>query len=296
MVNYSLDRLAKELVEEIQNELNRAGIMHRIFFRCKDPGSINLKMEKKGYDGIGSFLRDLIGIRINVYFVDDIHIVSQRLLSLFIKRDESIDIINQTEFKPTRINYVFELPQQHKREFAETITDTRIDCTFELQLRTVLSEGWHEVEHDLRYKQQDHWENHGDLGRILNGVLASLETNDWSMLSLLDKLSYRHYRARNWDAMIRTKLRLRLDSTSVLDERIVSLFEQQTELAKSIFKLDRSLLLKDLFESDIKFPLIINNVVFFINARYFGDITLYEYVPEPMRRVFNQISQTEFIS
>ncbi len=284
-----LERVAKNLVEEISAEISRAGIMHRIFYRCKSKSSIDLKMKIKGYDGYSTFLRDMIGVRINLYFVDDLPIVSQRMLTRYKKKDEAVDKISQTEFKPTRINYVFELPEVYKAEFIESVNDTRIDNTFELQLRTVLSEGWHEVEHDLRYKHIDHWDSHDDLGRVLNGILASLETNDWTMLSLLDTLSHRHYKSGNWDAMLRTKLRMRLDSSVHLTSDIENLFQKDRNLAKSIFKLNRNKLLNHLLDSQVKFPLTVNNLVYFLNACYLQCDLINELVPEVMRNTFNQI-------
>ncbi|MBK7959276.1 MAG: hypothetical protein IPK03_14995 [Bacteroidetes bacterium] len=32
------------------------------------------------------------------------------------------------------------------------VNNSLVDSTFEVQLRTILSEGWHEIDHDLRYK------------------------------------------------------------------------------------------------------------------------------------------------
>lgn len=289
-----LERIAKNLVDEISEEINRAGIMHRIFYRCKSKSSIDLKMQVKKYDGYSTFLRDMIGVRINLYFVDDLQIVSNRMLSHYKKKDEAVDKISQTEFKPTRINYVFQIPEEYKDEFNESVNDNRIDDTFELQLRTVLSEGWHEVEHDLRYKHIDHWDNHDDLGRVLNGILASLETNDWTMLSLLDTLSYRHYKSGNWDAMLRTKLRMRLDSNVHLTPDIEHLLQKDRDLAKRIFKLNRKTLLKDLLESQVKFPLTVNNLVYFLNARYIRSNSISDLVPEVMRNTFSQIKICDF--
>ncbi len=288
MIN--LERIAKHLVEEISIEISKAGIMHRIFHRCKSESSINLKMGNKQYDGINTYLRDLIGLRINLYFVDDLQIVSNKMLSRYIKKDEAIDKKSQTEFKPTRINYVFQIPAAYKVEFKESVKDNRIDDTFELQLRTVLSEGWHEVEHDLRYKHTEHWKSHDDLGRVLNGILASLETNDWSILALFDTLSHRHYKAKNWDAMLRTKLRMRIDSSVPLSLEIANLFQKEHDLVKKVFKFNRNTLLNDLLDNQAAFPLTINNIIYFLNARYFNNNLISDLIPIVMRSTFEQIS------
>jgi putative GTP pyrophosphokinase len=286
MVNYNLERIAKDILTELEADLQRVGIMHRIFFRCKSYDSISTKIQKKGYDGVNSFLRDIIGLRINVYFVDDLVIVGKIVKHRFKKMEEEIDQNNETEFKPSRINYVFRIPEKYEREFREIVSDSRIDCTFELQLRTVLSEGWHEVEHDLRYKQKSHWVDHQDLSRVFNGILASLETNDWSVLSMLEKLTYRHYKDENWDAMIRTKVRLRIKNEFPLREQIISILNANRDLAKRIFRLDRALLLDDLYTVNVKFPLTIDNMIFFINSKYIGNEELNRLVPDPLKVTF----------
>jgi putative GTP pyrophosphokinase len=290
MVSYNLDRIAKDILVELESDLERVGIMHRIFFRCKSPDSIAHKINKKSYDGEITFLRDLIGLRINVYFVDDLAIVGKIVKRRFEKMEEEIDQNSETEFRPVRINYVFKLPDNYEKEFKEVVTDKRIDCSFELQLRTVLSEGWHEVEHDLRYKQKDHWVDHQDLSRVFNGILASLETNDWSVLSMLDKLAYRHYKIRNWDAMVRTKVRLRTKNEHPLSEKIVDILNSNSDAAKKIYRLDRATLLDDLFSSDIRFPLTVDNLVYFINAKYVGSAELSEITPEPLKYSFSQLA------
>ncbi|WP_202796549.1 hypothetical protein, partial [Thermophagus xiamenensis] len=63
-----------------------------------------------------------------------------------------------------------------------------IDNTFEVQLRTILSEGWHEVDHSLRYKCKDDWKDYPDQERLLNGIYAALETNDSTLKSLFREI------------------------------------------------------------------------------------------------------------
>lgn len=35
-----------------------------------------------------------------------------------------------------------------------------IDDTFEIQIKTMFFEGWHEIEHDMRYKGEELWKNY----------------------------------------------------------------------------------------------------------------------------------------
>lgn len=100
------------------------------------------------------------------------------------------------KFKPLRINYVCELPDKIERLFDDKIWAYPIDKSFEIQIRTIFSEGWHEIEHDFRYKCQEEWGKNDDLSRTLNGILATLDNCDWAIASLFSQMAYRHYKAK----------------------------------------------------------------------------------------------------
>ena len=279
----SLDRMARNITSIIEDELTRVGIFNRIFYRCKKSSSIEEKMEKKLYDGKEKFLRDVIGVRITFYFADDLDVVYKYIKNKYSKYfvEESIDSKETTVFKPLRLNIVFRLPEPYLKEFKETIHDQRIDSTYELQLRTVLSEGWHEVDHDLRYKNSENWVNQNDLSRMFNGILASLETNDWSIISLFDTLSYRHYKNKNIEAMIRAKFRLRFQGNKVKTEELFNLITKNN-LDKELFKFDRELFLYDLANRGLRFPLTIENVLFYLNHFYFKNNSISNITPKEL--------------
>lgn len=87
---------------------------------------------------------------------------------------------NTDQFTVNRHNLVFKVPDVYSNEIGIAIRNRPIDTTFELQLRSILSEGWHEVDHDLRYKSKSNWINQGDLSRALNGIMATLETRGFN--------------------------------------------------------------------------------------------------------------------
>ncbi len=112
-----------------------------------------------------------------------------------------------------------------------------LDITFEVQLRSVLSEGWHEVEHDLRYKNKDHWQDHDDLSRALNGVVATLQTSEWCMGKIFDELSYRHYKNKNWAGMVSSLLKIRMKGS--ISKELIKALNDDSNIAKQILKVDR---------------------------------------------------------
>lgn len=174
-MKYPVEVVSQEIQTQLVETLNQMGIMYRIFGRVKDHVSLKSKLERDAEYGVTKYLQDLIGIRIVLYFADDIKIVHEVIGRVFEERqkDQSIDSMNETTFKPVRYNLVYDVPPEKDYELSPEIAH-KVDKTFELQIRTVLSEGWHEVEHDLRFKYQDDWTPFPIESRMFNGVYASL--------------------------------------------------------------------------------------------------------------------------
>ena len=57
----------------------------------------------------------------------------------------------------------------------------------------------------MRYKHKEEWDQHYELSRELNGIYATLEICDRSMVNLLERLAYRNYKSMQIEAMIRNK-------------------------------------------------------------------------------------------
>jgi putative GTP pyrophosphokinase len=295
--NIDLDRIAKHLLDNIESKVQKAGIFYRIFHRCKTSNSLKSKLCIKDENGLDKYtlnsklIQDVIGIRLNLYFMDDLTLVTsflkKSLQEYFL--DETIDYNHATEFKPTRINLVFKLPKDYMQEFREIIKDKRIDSTYELQIRTIFSEGWHEVEHDLRYKCKKDWENHHDLSRTFNGMLAALETHEWGMLQMFERLAFEQYKRDELNAMLRNKLRIRIHSFPI-DNNLQSLFDNNKVLLKKIFKVDRQEVIFLLLKCENNFPKTITNIIYLINFFIIKDEDLLAKTPEILISKFNQIN------
>lgn len=278
-----LERISKKISSKIEDELNNLNLFFRVFHRYKSSESLIKKLDKKEKDGEEKYnsvkkIQDVIGQRINLYFADDIEIVKGLFKEKFVFVDETIDRNATTEFKPTRINLIFKIPKEYKKEFRELIKNEKVDDTFELQLRTVLSEGWHEVDHDLRYKCSKDWDKHDELSRMFNGILASLETNDWSMLQLFNELSFRHYKNNNLEAMLRTKFRIRLNEKKLNDSLIEII--KNDGLQRALYKLERSDFLNSLKEKPFIIPMNIENLIFILNIYFLKNEAIFKITPE----------------
>ena len=282
-MNLGLDRLARKISSKIEDELQRSGIFFRIFARAKTAESIEKKLISRDYKNSdeNKKMQDLIGIRITMYFDDDLPIVYQAIKKRFNFIDETIDEQCVNKFEPNRVNLIFKMTDEDAKEaFDLAISEYKyIDSTYEVQLRTVLSEGWHEVEHDLRYKCKNDWVNHSDISHIFNGVYASLVTSDWTIMAIFEKLAYRHFKNNNWSAMLRNKFRLRFKEAE-LDERVVEILRTDNKLSKEIFKTDRTLILTRIFNDGIRIPLTLTNLIHIINAYCIQDSRIINIAPD----------------
>ncbi len=270
-----LQLIEKDICSKICERLDKVGLLYRIFSRVKDFNSIREKIYRKKIEGKpysidGKKMQDILGIRIVTYFHDDVAVVKEIISDIFKYVDEEIDVIEPTVFKPKRTNIVCGFDEKHKETFDEIVKVTNnellqlCDHTFELQLRTILSEGWHEIDHSLRYKSKEEWFNHSEKERLLNGIYANLEVNDLAMKSLFSELAYQHFKEKNWEAMLRNKYRLKFQSL-VLNDELKQILNENPNIAKQLLKADRINVINKLSKVEISFPINFNNIVYFIN-------------------------------
>lgn len=252
-----LTELCGHLKDAVQEILHSGGLYFRIFSRVKSADSIARKIQKGQYgtEQNPKKIQDLVGLRIVLYYYDDLSICREILENTFQLIDGwSRSKYSSNEFKATKINGVFRFPEEYFKLYKREAWDLPIDTTFEVQFRTVFFEGWHEIEHDMRYKSllpdDEFWKGSEELSRVLNCILANLELSDWSLVQLFDQLSYNHYKNANWELMLKSKYRIRMDESSSLDPRILNLFDENREVAKQFFKAERISLIKELLKLD----------------------------------------------
>lgn len=252
-----LTELCEHLKDAVREILNSCGMYFRIFSRVKTASSIAEKINrgKYGTKENPKKLQDLVGLRVVLYYYDDLSICRDIMESTFQMIDDwSRPKYNADEFKATKINGVFRFPEEYFNLYKKELWSLPIDTTFEIQFRTVFFEGWHEIEHDMRYKSllsdDEFWKGSEELSRILNCILANLELSDWSLVQLFDQLSYNHYKSENWELMLKSKYRIKMSDNETLDSRIVNVFDHDKEVAKQFFKGSRKDLIKELLKLD----------------------------------------------
>lgn len=260
--------IAEDMRREIEDLLSSVGILFRVFARGKDDASLDFKLNRApGEYQIGKkLIQDTIGIRVALYFQDDISIVKSILGSKFECdiNSSAIDKLSNDKFSVKRYNLIYRLSSEAKDNFIRIRGEKPLDTTFEVQLRSVLSEGWHEVEHDLRYKAKKNWNGHDDLNRVLNGIVATLENSEWNMGKVFEELAYRHYKEKNWQGMLPSILRMRLKGE--ITPPIINALNSDQKIAKDLLRIDRSNLLIFLSRAKPKLPVTIDNVILFWNT------------------------------
>lgn len=264
------DKILYEIVKNLEETLSKCGLMYHIFYRTKSERSVRskLKIKEIEYREKGKKMQDLLALRITLYFTDDVDMVHNHLKSLNSFVDESVDEAEVDRFCPKRLNLVMRVPESMKKDMSVAIKESGytdlVDDTYEIQIRTILSEGWHEVEHDFRYKCKGDWKEYPEDSRLLNGVYATLESSEWSMLTLFDKLSYKQYKKKSWDSMLRNKMRVRFADKG-LSKETKDFLTQNPETAKNIFRARRSKVLERIMNSTFSYPLTYDTVLHLIN-------------------------------
>ena len=277
-----IQSIAKSLTDDISGKLSGSGIMFRIFSRVKTVNSIRHKVEVK-YAGRKSApkIQDTIGIRIVLYFQDDVDV-----LSLFFGTGDivkkSIDEYYSSTFRPQRLNLTKRIPEHMREDFRNSLPEEFrdiIDDTYEIQIRTVFSEGWHEVEHDLRYKCQEDWNGCESYSRVLNGIIATLETAEWNMKSLFTDMARQNFLHGNYTAMIRNKMHLRIQGNG-LSESLHEFLRNNKDIAEGVMNADRLIITYTLLTHSGNMELTYDNLLFLINRIEMMDPSLRALEPE----------------
>lgn len=213
-------------------------------------------------------MQDLLALRITLYFTDDVEIVHNYLRSQSNFDSESVDEAEVDKFCPKRLNLVMRVPDKLQQDMnaarKESDYEDLIDDTYEVQIRTILSEGWHEVEHDLRYKCKEEWDEFKEESRLLNGIYATLESSEWSMLTLFDRLSYSQYKNKAWSSMLRNKMRVRFADKG-LSEDLCNYLLDNNDTAKLLYRANRTKILKLIMDKNFSYPLTYDTVLHLIN-------------------------------
>lgn len=271
-----------EIRTNIENQLNKCGIFYRVFSRRKSATSLEHKLATGKYGGDDDKkIQDLIGIRVNLYFQDDLDICKDLFEDIYELAEEkwSEKDMSNKNFEAAKINGVFKLPKYLVNKISNETWSMPIDQTFEIQLKTVFFEGWHEVEHDFRYKMKEKngekeiniWDFYPTYSRQLNSVVATLELCDRSMVVMFENFAHQLYKDRMWDMMIRMHFRVRISDQPLYDGLAEILENKELQLGKKLFKASRSRLIEKLKTLHRDVPISVNMIIAILNEDVLGN-------------------------
>lgn len=263
-----LQHIGSTIADDIRNIIDSLCIHYRLHWRIKESDSLKDKIKSKG-DGYYSFegkkVQDIIGFRITTYFYDDVKILWDIFRTKYQIIDEEYDTEKVNIFAPLRKNMVCKMPKDlstmHQSLTKSDDNYALTDDTFEIQFRSTFSEGWHEIDHALRYKCKDDWSGYEDEERFFNGTFAALESIDRMLKSLFEDLAYNHYKQKNWEAMLRTKFRLHFHKTPF---SLSAYLDNNPDLAKIIIRCDRESILTTMARYNIYIPMNYDNLFWLI--------------------------------
>lgn len=283
MIYEGLILIEQDIKEMIESNLGRTGLLYRIYSRIKTKDSIDEKIKRKGYAQNGKLVQDVIGLRIMTYFNEDIDVLINYFSSIFDVIDIEHDYPDMNQFSPVRINLVCRMQNEQFKEFnawKEIYSESfkYIDSTFEIQIRTTLSEGWHEIEHNMRYKCKNEWNSLEEESRLLNGIHATLEISDRTLFRLFEEIAYQHYKSKNWTGMLRNKFRLRFN-LNPLSNDISTLFDKDKELVKQFYKLERNSVICEIIKHNLEMDITFDNIIYLCNYLFIQNEDLTRLTP-----------------
>ncbi len=285
-------QIVSEIRQELETILDRCGIMYRLFARGKSKDSIEHKINAVPgkYTPTGKKIQDGIGFRIVFYFLEDVktichYLMTQHQIDIYVDKSDSEAELKENEpagvkyvevFRPQRLNLIFRMHDERAKLFINELKSTDfsnpntyqlIDTTYEIQLRSVLSEGWHEVEHDLRYKCKSApmWRYCEAESRSLNGIYASLETNEVAMELLFERMAYLNYKSKDWEDMLRNHFRIRINPYMNLSDENKNALNRDPRIAKRILGIGRSSLHSALLRINKRYPINYDNLLYLTN-------------------------------
>ena len=286
----TLEEIKDRILNDLSRRMTQSGIMFRIFGRAKSLRSLEHKMQIKGDKyRAGAKIQDMIGLRIVLYFSEDVEAMEMFLCNGDLV-DRSVDNLDVSTFRPQRLNLVKKIPEEYLEDFKAALPKEYapyLDDTLEIQIRTVFSEGWHEVEHDLRYKCKEDWEGCDSFSRQLNGVIATLETAQWSMGAIFHEMAQKNLINGNYHAMLRNKLLLRFADDD-LSEELKAYLDAHEDIARQLYQTDRMVFLMALLNHENPIPLYYDNAVFLINRIDIMDDGIKKLETEAFRKAFDK--------
>ena len=154
-----LKPLAVKLEYLLRDHLEGVSHIDRIGARAKLPQRFADKAVKVLEDGTLKYshpfeqVQDLIGVRVVVFYKQDVDVVS-KIVEKYFTRIEKREVVPDSEssFGYVGKHFILTVPADVIADDADT---SRLPKFFELQIKTLFQHAWSEANHDLAYKPEN---------------------------------------------------------------------------------------------------------------------------------------------
>lgn len=146
-------KAAEEAKKQVEEALAGQSLnIHLIEARAKSPDSVAEKVERQKYGRPSQRFDDLIGVRIITLFDHSVSDVAKRLSSRF-NVDDNRSSNKTAELILKQVGYrSHHLVVKTRNPGRAPVGDVLRSTFIEIQIRSVISHAWAEIEHSLRYK------------------------------------------------------------------------------------------------------------------------------------------------
>ena len=151
------EKVKRDIHKQLETKLNDSGVMALVTSRVKDTGRLKEKLvsrnKKKKYtneEDVYSDIVDLIGLRIALYFPNDI----SRVESLIKNEFTVTEIKSFPDDRKANDIYIYRFEGYSAKHYRVTYLYKERIYKVEIQVASLLMHAWAEVEHDLAYKQK----------------------------------------------------------------------------------------------------------------------------------------------
>ena len=174
------EALLGEIIEPIVSRLRDQNLKFTCKFRVKSLESLHAKKQGPYKD---KQIRDLLGIRFIVPFLEDVERVVSIVSQIFgvIDVERKSEPLSYREFAYDSVHLEISL-----RDHSIVMPPGCVPCC-EIQIRTTLQDAWAEVEHELLYKSSIAYPDDQSIRKKMAALNANLSLSDMIFQEIRDK-------------------------------------------------------------------------------------------------------------
>jgi hypothetical protein len=122
---------------------------------------------------------------------------------------------------------------------------------------------------------------------VLNGLIATLETAEWNMKALFDEMARMNCAQKNYRAMLRNKMHLRIKGDD-FSPAVKDFLADNRAVSEAVMNVDRMVIMLTLLNHNGNILLTYDNLLFLINRLEMMDASLMALEPDATRMMLDE--------